>query len=109
MDAREMLIELLAQTIAPRLYQLCGQKSEEMGFPIYDTKEEVDDHLERQFNPVGYWLTKAREIADGVIRIAEAGGVKTEDLNLDAMIAAAARERPDVTEDGTQRSLDELV
>lgn len=109
MAPREMVIELLAQTIAPRLYQLCGTKSEEMGFPIYDTKEEVENHLQQQFDPVAYWLAKAREISETLLTVVEAGGMEVKDESaVDVMCKAAAKFRVDVKADGTQLSMGDL-
>lgn len=96
MSNREITIELLAQTLAPRLFKLFGKPPEEMGFPIYDTKEEVDEHLERQFNPIDYWTARGREIAVSIFKIIEAGGAALPELDIDAMCEAAASERPDI-------------
>ena len=109
MTPKEQTIELIAQTLAPRLYQLCGEKPEEMGFPIYETKSEVDDHLERQFNPVEYWMGQARRMAESIIRIIDAGGGQLDNLNIDAMCKAATGERPDVNTDGIQKPISELI
>src|SRR5438045_719985 len=109
MTPREQTIELLAQTIAPRLYQLCGRKPEEMGFPIYDTKQEVMDHLQQQFNPVEYWLAKGREISEAVVSIIEATGIKFQDESaVDAMLKESAKHRPDIKADGTHLSMANL-
>lgn len=109
MTNRKNMIELIAQTLAPRLYKLYGQRPEEMGFPIYETQEEVDEHLARQFDPVEYWLGKGREIGSSIIAIMEAGGTTFENVDFDAMCKAAAKERPDVNEDGMVSSVNELV
>jgi hypothetical protein len=100
MTKREGLIELIAQTLAPRLYQLCGESPEEMGFPIYDTKREVEEHLARQFDPVNYWLERGREMGASIVNIIEAGGGVLNAADLDAMCKAAAKERPDMSADG---------
>ncbi len=93
---RDEVIELLAQTVAPKLYQLFGQNPEDMGFPIYDTKEEVEIHLARQFDPVNYWLDQARSIAETFVSITETGGVVFgEDLNVQAMLDNAVKHRAD--------------
>jgi hypothetical protein len=98
MTNREILIEALTQTIAPRLFKLSGDKPDEMGFPIYDTPEEVDDHLSRQFDPVAYWSNKAREIATSLVNIVEAGGVDTSEFAYNKAVDAARKERPDLDE-----------
>lgn len=97
MKQREEVIELLAQTIAPTLYLLSGDKPSEMGFPIEDSKEAFDERMERQFNPVEFWLDKARKIAGSLVVVLEAGGldIRTVTLN-DAMCEAAGKQRPDV-------------
>lgn len=92
----EKLTELLAQTLAPRLFALFGTKPQEMGFPIYDTKEEVEAHLARLFDPVAYWTDRAREMAQSTLRILVAGGVSLDTIDLQAAIDASARERPDI-------------
>lgn len=109
MNNREKLIELLAQTIAPRLFKLFGKPPEEMGFPIYDTKGEVEEHLQRQFNPVEYWTDRAREIAVSTLTIMEAGGLTLPELNVQAMLDASAKERPDVTNEGKHLSMGESL
>lgn len=98
LSPRDVLIGALTQTIAPRLFSLSGDKPEEMGFPIYDTKEEVEDHLARQFNPVAYWTEKAREIATSLVNIMEAGGINPATFDYDKAVDVARRERPDLDE-----------
>lgn len=106
---RDEVVEALAQTIAPRLYQLCGRKPEEMGFPFGDTKEEVEALLEQQFDPVGYWLKKARELAEISVSLIEAGGLTLSEVSIDAMLKAAGQYRADVKADGTQAPLADLL
>jgi hypothetical protein len=89
MEKRELLIGAITQMLAPRLFVLCGDKPEEMGFPIYDTKEEVDDHLARQFDPVTYWTDKAREIAAAIVDTIDHGGTGDE-FDGDRLIAKSA-------------------
>ena len=91
----EMTTNLLAQTLAPRLFKMFGVPPEEMGFPIYDTKEEVADHLEKQFSPVEYWTDRGREMAASILRILAAGGATIPAENFQAMIDAAIKECQD--------------
>lgn len=98
MTNEELTIELLAQTLAPKLFNLFGTPPEEMGFPIYDSKEEVAVHLKRQFEPVEYWTEEGRKIAMSVFNIVKAGGLTFPDLDIDVMCKAAAKERPDMAD-----------
>lgn len=97
MNKREMTIELLAQTLAPRLFKFFGTPPEEMGFPIYDTPEEVEDHLAKQFDPISYWTDRGREIVVSIFNILEVGGAVILELDIAAMCKAALLERPDAT------------
>lgn len=100
MTSEEQVVELLAQTLAPNLFALFGVSPEEMGFPIYETQEEVETHLARQFSPVDYWLEEGRKIGRSVVAILTAGGADISALDIDAMLARSARERADFGPDG---------
>ncbi len=95
MDNRERFVELIGQTLAPRLYDLFGTPPEEMGFPVGDSKADFEEQVERQFNPIEYWTARGREIGQAVLNILEAGGVSVADADVDAMCKAALKERPD--------------
>ena len=96
MTPQEGFVELIGQTLAPRLYELFGTPPEEMGFPIGESKEHFEKLLERQFSPVEYWTVRGREIGQSVWNILQAGGVSFDGADLDAMCKAAGKERPDV-------------
>ena len=74
MENREFIIRALSQMLAPRLFVLSGDKPSEMGFPFADTEDEVNERIERQFNPINYWSEKAQEIAEAIVDTLEAGG-----------------------------------
>lgn len=95
---REVLVEAITQNIAPRLFKLSGDNPAEMGFPIGDSKEDFEDRLARQFDPVTYWTEKAREIANSLVNIMEAGRIDFSPFDYDAAVDVAFRERPDLHE-----------
>jgi hypothetical protein len=99
MTNREAFVAAFAQTLAPKLFALCGRKPEEMGFPIYDTEAEVNDHLEQQFSPVEYWTNKATQIAEGLATAFEAGGVDLSVFDYDAAVEAFRALRDDLVEE----------
>lgn len=86
---KEYLIRAITQMLAPKLFVLCGDKPEEMGFPIYYTEAEVEDHLARQFDPVSYWTAKAEEIATAIVDVIYAGG-EVGELDADLFVAKSA-------------------
>ncbi len=96
MTSDEQFVELIGQTLAPRLFDLFGTPPEEMGFPIGDSKEHLNELLEKQFNPVEYWTEEGRKIGRSVLNILQAGGVDIQGSDIDAMLKAAMKERPDV-------------
>lgn len=96
MTKAEIFTAALAQTLAPILYNLCGRPPEEMGFPIYETKAQVENHLQQMFDPVAYWTDKAGEIAAGLTAVLQTGGVDLEDFDYQAALPAIAAMRPDL-------------
>ena len=98
MENREILIDAITQTLAPKLFELCGTPPEEMGFPIYNTKEEVEGHLQQQFSPVEYWSEKAANFATGLVDALEAGGLAVADFDYDAAVSCFAKMRTDFQE-----------
>lgn len=95
MTNRETFVAALAQALAPTLYDI-ADKPEDMGFPIYDTKEEVEDHLARQFDPASYWTARAAEIAEGLAGAFEAGSVDLSTFDYDKSVAAFMALRSDI-------------
>ena len=97
MTNEEEIIEVLAQTLAPRLFELSGDNPAEMGFPIEDSKEAFEERLQRQFSPVEYWTKQARALAVIVVDLLHAGGASITDLSIEDMLKQAAQHRTDVT------------
>lgn len=96
MTNRETFVAMLAQTLAPKFFEISGDVPEEMGFPFGDSKEDFDERMERQFNPVDYWTAKATEYAEGLATIFEAGGVDLSSFDYDAAVSAMLAFRADL-------------
>lgn len=96
MTPRETLIAALAQTLAPKLFEISGDRPEEMGFPIEDSKEAFDIRMERQFSPVEYWTNEATRIATAIVDIIEAGGVSVELFDFEKAVPTIRKNRPDL-------------
>jgi hypothetical protein len=69
MNNKQILVEVLAQMIAPRLFVLSGDNPAEMGFPFADDENALEERLARQFNPVSFWTEKATEIAEAIVDV----------------------------------------
>lgn len=96
MTNTETLEAAIAQTLAPALFRLCGKDPKEMGFPIYDTPEEVEDHLAQQFDTVAYWTEKATDLAKGLVAAIQAGGVDVGCFDYDTAAPALRAMRSDL-------------
>ena len=90
MTERDLTVASIAQMIAPRLFVLCGDRPDEMGFPFGDLKSDVEQRLERQFSPVQYWTKQAEEIAEAIVCVLEQSGELSQ-FDIDRLIAASAK------------------
>ena len=69
MNKEELMVSVITQMLAPKLYTLSGDNPAEMGFPFADSKELFDERMARQFDTVAFWTEQAQEIATAIIDV----------------------------------------